>query len=156
MFWGMRKGIPGCGIGIVMAWTLAVAAPSPETNAVPLALEDAIEQALEHNRDLVKGALDLQGYRIAEQLARENERGIQIVPEGTAGVGSEGGDLLAGVRAEATGSYGTRVAVGAAVRQIEVEGASDLRRDQVRVEISQPLFRQFGPLVQNEPIVSAN
>lgn len=143
-------------MGLALAWTLVVSAQMPEADVRPLALEDAIAQALEHNRDLVKGALDLRGYRIAAEQARETARGIRIVPEGTAGVGSEGGDWLAGVRAEATGAYGTRVAVGAAVRQIEVDGAPDLRRDQVRVEIAQPLFRQFGPLVQNEPIVSAN
>jgi outer membrane protein TolC len=72
-------------------------------------------------------------------------------------VGPDGGEWRAGLRAEATGSYGTRVAVGASAWQIEVEGdETQYRRGEVRVEISQPLFRNFGPLVQNEPIVAAN
>ncbi|HAL92819.1 MAG TPA: hypothetical protein DCM68_07335, partial [Verrucomicrobia bacterium] len=108
-----------------------------------------------HNRELVKGALDVQGYALAEQGAREAARGLQVVPEGLAGMGSARDDLRAGLRAEATGSHGTRVAVAGAVRQIEVEGAADLRREEVRVEVEQPLFRNFGPLVQNEPVVAA-
>ena len=152
----MRKGFHAGWVACALGWAAVAVAQAPATPVVPLVLEEAIEQALAYNRNLVKGALDLQGYRFAEQQAREVARGIQIVPEGTAGVGSEGGNLGAGLRAEATGSYGTRVAVGAGVRQIEVEGAPDLLRDEVRVEVSQPLFRQFGPLVQNEPIVEAN
>lgn len=152
----MRKGFHGCWIGGALALATLAPAQDPGTNSVALVLEDAIAQALEHNRDVVKGALDVQGYRLAEQQARQAARGVKIIPEGTAGVGSEGGDWSAGARAEATGSFGTRVAVGAGVRQIEVDGAPDRQREEVRVEVSQPLFRQFGPLVQNEPIVSAN
>lgn len=152
----MRKWVHGGWVGIALGVAALAWAQAPGTNAVPLAMEEAIQQALDHNRDLVKGALDLQGYRIAEQGVRETARGIQIVPEGSAGVGSDSEDVRAGLRAEATGSYGTRVAVGGAVRQIEVDGAADVRRGEVRVEVSQPLFRRFGPLVQNEPIVAAN
>ncbi len=141
-----------CALG---ALSLASAQP-PEPDGIALSLEDAIGQALEHNRQLVKGALDLQGYRLAEERARETARGIQIVPEGSAGIGSSSETWRAGLGAEATGSYGTRLAVGAAVRQIAVDGAPTVRRDEVQVEIEQPLFRDFGPLVQNEPIVAAN
>ena len=157
IFIRMRKGIQGlCLAFVALAETTLAFGQMIATNAAPLALEDAIEQALAHNRDLVKGALDLRGYRLAEQQARETARGIQITPDGSASVGPDGGDWSAGLRAEATGSYGTRVAVSTGARQIEVEGEPDLRREEVRVEISQPLFRQFGPLAQNEPIVSAN
>lgn len=156
MFGGMRKGLHRCGFAAALIWAAAGLAQTPETVALPLTLEEAIEQALEHNRDLVKGALDLQGYRLTEQQARETARGIRIVPEGSAGMGPDGGDWSVGMRAEGTGAYGTRVAMGAVARQIEVEGGADLRRGEATVQISQPLFRQFGPLVQNEPIVSAN
>jgi outer membrane protein TolC len=152
----MRKGFHGGWLGLALACAAWAPAQPPETDARPLALEDAIEQALAHNRDLVKGALDLQGDRLAGEAVEESLRGVRIVPEGVVGVDSDGGDSGAGLRVEKTGSYGTRVAVGAAARQIEVEGASDLRREEVRAEISQPLFRRFGPLVQNEPIVAAN
>jgi len=152
----MRKGLhSGWIFGVLMTAALAVA-QIPEPEAVSWMLEDAIEQALAHNRDLVKGALDLQSYRLAEEEARESTRGILIVPEGTGGVGSEYSEARVGLRAEKTGSYGTRISAAAAVRQIEVDGLENQRRGEVRVEISQPLFRRFGPLMQNEPIVSAN
>ena len=151
----MRKRLQACGLLAALAWAASAPAQSPGPEAPSLTLDAAIERALEHNRDLVKGALDLQGQRLAEEQAREAARDIRIVPEGAAGVGPGGADWSAGARAEATGSYGTRVAVGAAARQIEVEGASDLRREEVRVEVSQPLLRNFGPLVRNEPVVAA-
>ena len=156
----MRKRIHGwCRVAALAgaSWALAQApAAASAAEETPLALEEAIEQALAHNRELVKGALDLQGFRLAEQQARETARAVQIVPEGAAGASGDGGDFGAGLRAEATGAYGTRAAVGAAARQIAVEGAPDVRRGEVKAEVSQPLFRRFGPLYQNEPIVSAN
>ena len=123
---------------------------------LPLPLDDAIACALEHNRDLVKGALDVQGSRLAADRARETARGLRIVPAGGAETGSDGDDWNAGLGAEATGSYGTRVAIAAVARQIAVDGAATTRREEVRTEIEQPLLRNFGPLVQNEPIVAAN
>jgi len=152
----MWKGLQFRWLGSVLIWgslawvQVSAAAPASWT------LEEAIEQALVHNRNLVKGALNLQSYRLAEEEARESTRGILIVPEGSGGAGSEYSEARVGLRAEKTGSYGTRVTAAAAVRQIEVDGLANQRRGEVRVEISQPLFRQFGPLMQNEPIVSAN
>ena len=151
----MRKGIPAWLAVGAIALAGAVRAQAPD-EPQPLALEEAIARALEHNRQLVKGALDLQGYRLAEERAREAARGIQIAPEGSAGAGSASETWRAGLGAEATGAYGTRLAAGAAASQIAVDGAPTLRREEVRVEVEQPLFRNFGPLVQNEPIVAAN
>jgi len=142
-----------CGVLAMGSSALAQEAPRP---AVTWEIEDAIEQALAHNRDLVKGALDLQAYRLAEEEARESTRGIRIVPEGAGSISSDQSEGRAGLRAEKTGAYGTRISAGAAVRQLQVDGGFLQRRGEVRVEISQPLFRRFGPLMQNEPIVSAS
>lgn len=152
----MRKGLQAGRMAAVLFWAALAAARAPGNPVLAWTLEDAIAQALEHNRDLVKGALDLQGVRIAEQQARETARGIQVVPEGTGGAGPNGGDWRTGLRVEATGPYGTRLAAAVAVRQIEVEDGPALRREEIRVEVSQPLFRRFGPLVQNAPVVAAN
>ena len=84
----MRKGIPAWLVAAAVALAGTVFAQTP-AEALPLTLEDAIARALEHNRQLVKGALDLQGYRLAEERARETARGIQIVPEGSAGAGAD-------------------------------------------------------------------
>ena len=142
---------------LVAALALAAAASGAAAGDVlPLSLEDAIARALEHNRQLVKGALDLQGYRLAAERARETVRGIRIAPEGSAGAGSDSENVRAGLGAEATGPYGTRVAAAAAVQQLDVDGAPTRRRGEIRLELEQPLFRNFGPLVRNEPLVAAN
>ncbi len=153
----MRKGFQGWLVAGALGLALPVLAQAPEGDAMPLSLEEAIEQALAHNRELVKGALDIQGYRLAEERARETAHGIQIVPEGSVGAGSSGSETVrAGLGVQATGSHGTRVSVGGAVRQIEVDGAAAQRRGEIRVEVEQPLFRNFGPLVQDEPVVAAS
>lgn len=152
----MWKGLHPGWIGGVLVTASLTLAQDPAPEALSWTLEDAIEQALSQNRDLLRGALDLQTYRLAEDEARQAARGVRIVPEGAGRAGSEYSEARVGMRAEKTGAYGTRVGAAAAVRQIEVEGGATQRRGEVRVEISQPLFRQFGPLMQNEPIVSAN
>lgn len=129
---------------------------SARAEAVELTLEEAIEQALEHNREIAKGALDVQGYQVARQEAQEAVRGFQVVPEGAAGMGSTSDDWRTGVRAEATGPVGTRVALAATIRSVEWDKQPDIRRGEVRAEISQPLLRQFGSLVRNEPVVAAS
>ena len=142
---------------LAAALALAAAATGAAAGDVlPLTLEDAIARALEHNRQLVKGALDLQGYRLAADRARETVRGIQIKPAGSVGAGSDSETARAGLAAEATGPYGTRVSAAAIAQQIDVDAAPTLRRGEIRLEIEQPLFRNFGPLVRNEPLVAAN
>ena len=81
----MRKWLRMAGIG--SAW-LQLAASATGAEALPL--EAAIEQALAHNRELVRGALDLQGDRLALEQAQTAVRNVQLVPEGTAGAGSAG------------------------------------------------------------------
>ena len=145
--------MPALGMAVLCGAVVAAAVPPAPT---PLSLDEAIEQALMHNRDLAKGALDVRGYRLAQQEARESVRGFRVVPEGAAGMGPDGEDWRSGLRAEATGPAGTRVALAAAVRSVEVDEADEMRRGEVRVEISQPLFREFGSLVRNEPAVAAD
>ena len=153
----VRPMLQRCFILLAMAWGAGTALPvRGAAEVLDLSLEDAIARALEHNRDLVKGALDVEGYRLATEQARENVQGIQITPQGTGGAGSAGGNWQAGLRAEATGPYGTRLAAVALARQLEVTGAPAQRREEIRVEVSQPFFRNFGPLVRNEPLVAAN
>ena len=141
---------------LAAAWCAAALPAARAAEVLELSLEDALARALEYNQDLVKGALDVESSRLAAERARETVQGIQIVPTGAGGEGSDGGNWQGGLRAEATGAYGTRVAAGALARQIEVLDAPDQRRGEIRVEVSQPFFRNFGPLVRNEPLVAAN
>ncbi len=136
---------------------LAELAPANDSPAEPvrLTLAEAIELALAHNRDLARGTLDVESSEMALRSARESVRGLQLTPDGSAGWGPDGEDWRAGFRAQATASPGTRVGVSAAARQIEVDGSSRFRRGEVQVEISQPLFRNFGSIVRNEPVAAS-
>ena len=141
---------------LAAVWSAAAVPAIPAAEVPDLSLEDALARALEHNRDLVKGALDVEGSRLAAERARETVQGIQITPQGAGGEGSDSGHWAGGLRAETTGPYGTRMAAEALVRQLEVTGAPGQRRGEIRMEVTQPFFRNFGPLVRNEPLVAAN
>ena len=143
-------------ISAVLAGGAHVWTPAAEPARQRLSLTDAIERALEHNRDLVKGALELTGDELGHERAREAVRQLVIAPEGGAGHGSSGDEFRAGLHAEATGAYGTRIVAATAASQLPIASGPNVRRQEVRVEMSQPLFRQFGPLVQHEPIVTAH
>ena len=101
----MRRVIPACLVvaWLGMAWWGRAQAPGGG-EALALTLEDAIARALEHNRDLVKGALDLQGRRLDAEQARVTARGLRVVPVGAGGTGSDGEDWRAGLGAEARGA----------------------------------------------------
>jgi outer membrane protein TolC len=143
-------------VGLGWALALAVAFGAGGASAgEALSLEDAIGRALAYNRELALGELAVRGAGVEEARAWEAVRGLRIVPEGAAGMGEEGSDWTAGLRAEATVPLGTRISVVADARHAELDGVDRFRRGEVRVEISQPLFRQFGPLWRNEPAVAA-
>ncbi|HOR73546.1 MAG TPA: hypothetical protein PLN70_01600, partial [Kiritimatiellia bacterium] len=55
---------------LVLALAAVVAVAQESSPPLTLTLEDAIEQALAHNRDLVRGALDVQRNRLAVEQAR--------------------------------------------------------------------------------------
>lgn len=145
---------------VVAAGALGMAASAPGAAGPaagrPLRLEEAIEYALAHNRELARGKLDLEAGELSVQAAREAAWGFRVVPEGSAGAGPEGGDWRSGIRAGVTAPFGARVEAGVSARQIDVEGAPDARRGEVRLELSQPLFRNFGSLVRDEPVRAAD
>ncbi|HQG73691.1 MAG TPA: TolC family protein [Kiritimatiellia bacterium] len=141
---------------LVLALAAVVAVAQESSPPLTLTLEDAIEQALAHNRDLVRGALDVQRNRLAVEQAREATRNLQVTPLGSAGAGEDREQWRAGVGVSAVGNYGTRVGVAATANQIAVDGAPTRRRAEIQTTIEQPLLRDFGPLVQQEPVVLAN
>ena len=154
----MRKLVmAGWWLALVMASVgVAVAAEEPAVEPLAVSLEDAIELALEHNLELARGALEVQGAELARRQAVEAARGLRVSPEGSAGTGSDGRDWRAGLRAEAVGPAGTRLAVTGGLREIDLKHADETRRGEARVEVTQPLFRQFGALVRDEPAVAAS
>ncbi len=149
----MRRRLQSGWLALALAAVVAVAQEAPP---LTLTLDDAIEQALAHNRDLVRGALDLQRNRLAVEQAREAARNLQVTPLGSGGAGSDLEQWRVGGGISAVGHYGTRVEVTATANQMAVDGAPTRRRAEIQTTIEQPLLRDFGPLVQQEPVVLAN
>ena len=138
-----------------LAAALAAVPTACGAGEVEITLDEAIERALEHNLELAQGAIGVAGAELDAERARETVRGFKVVPEGEAGIGGERAGSRAGIRAEATAPMGTKITAGGGVRHSEADGAADLRRSELRVEISQPLFRNFGALARNEPATAA-
>ena len=144
-------------LGVAMACGVLPARGEEGAAAVPRVwtLEDAIAQALEHNLDLARGALGVEASGMEAERAREAVRGIRVAPAGAAETGEESSLWKAGLEASATLPWGTRVAAGATASQIDLDGADMTRRAEVAVSVSQPLFRNFGSLMRDEPAVLA-
>jgi outer membrane protein TolC len=119
-----------------------------------LDLPAAINMALARNRELVRSAKLLRGNALDVKSA-ELGFSTHIDPSGSAGVTEDGGVQRYGLSAARDFIWGTKVSAAGAVSTTDGPDGADLHRDSVSVEISQPLFRNFGPLIHGEGIVQA-
>lgn len=121
---------------------------------------EAIALALEGNRGLLVESVGVERGEVAARRAWEGVGGWEVSPVG----GVDGGDGIerreAGVEAEWTGAWGTKVSGSVKAREWDFkDSAADggiRRRGEVRVGIEQPLLRGFGKLVREEPGVAAD
>lgn len=121
--------------------------------AEPLELENAIRMALEHNLELARGGVSVAKSQVAVEAAH-TDFATTLKPSGS--IESTDGDTewSYGMRAEKKLLTGTEIGLGADVT--EYPSIADERwRSSVRLDITQPLFRRFGKLVQREGITSA-
>ena len=110
--------------------------------------------ALERNRSLRLVELQLESSEVGVAAAR-SEFSIQLNPSGQAAADSEGGQAAYGLMASKKLGQGADLQTEARWSRTEFDGSPDLHRGVVRVEARQPLFRRFGRLVNEEPIVAA-
>lgn len=111
-------------------------------------LPRAINYALTRNRELIRSALTSES---ATLKIKETEAQFQITlgPDVSLTVPGAEPQLGAGLRASKRFLYGTEIGLSGRVqRESNGEGL-------LRLEIQQPLFRNFGPLIHGEPIVQA-
>lgn len=138
---------------LFVCWT---AGAFGESAVLPLSLEEAIAWALNGNRHLAASGLNVQSEEMRARQTKESLRGIEIVPQGAGGMGHDVDEWSAGFGVGKTTSAGTRIAVGSRVRELSPDEGQSMRRGEVTVEVSQPLFQNFGALMQDEAIVAAN
>lgn len=122
--------------------------------AQPIDLEAAIDLALRQNASLRIAALQLD----LDRLAREGAR-IRFATEWKPEAGWRNADdseqRYAALSAVKKTVWGTALEVEGRVEQRWYDGIPDYHRDRVRVRLAQPLLRQFGELVNREPLTSA-
>lgn len=120
----------------------------------PLNLEQAMDRALAHNRELARSALGVRSTALGIQSAEAGFR-LRLQPAGRAATDQDGSTLQAGLTASRTFLPGTELSVGGQQTEREDEAGGTDRRTVLRVNLEQPLFRDFGILVNREPITRA-
>jgi outer membrane protein TolC len=119
-----------------------------------LALTAAIDTALVRNRDLAKLALSLQ----SELLSRDSagaDFAVTVRPSGSASRSDQRTFSDYGLDAIRKFAWGTELTLGGRAQDYGLDDSAVSKRDSVRVEVSQPLFRYAGPLVQLNNLVHA-
>lgn len=129
--------------------------------AIPCAAEDridldtAIRSAVERNRELVRSALGVRKGELNITDAR-TAFGVSVLPDGSASGQSDQDEWQYGLLAQKKTTWGTEMSVRGNLREVSVNDAPDYKRGLIRVEISQPLFKDFGRLVHTEFLKQAN
>lgn len=128
----------------------AVAARAEEA----LPVSKAIETALERNRDLAKLALSLQSALLSRDSAAA-DFAVTVRPGGSVDREDDRTSYDYGVEAIRKFSWGTDLRLSGKIEDAGIEESDVSKRDSVRAEISQPLFRYAGPLVNLDKLVTA-
>jgi len=147
----MRQ-VKGIIAGLLFAW-LPVLGSSQGPTSETLDLSRAIQMALAKNRTLAQSALGT-SIGVLDIVRAETAFKLDVRPE--LYLDAEGGQTIVagGLSASKKLPWGTRVSVQGLMAGASGDGSS-LRQKTLLVEISQPLFRNFGTLIQEEPVIQA-
>lgn len=119
----------------------------------PLDIQTAINTALAHNRDLAQRARAMRGAALSLAAARA-EFGLGLQPDGGIERTQDEERYRYGVALTKKFMSGAEVRAGPQMEWVDAGDQPD-RRTRWRVDLRQPLFRNFGPLVQGESVVQA-
>jgi outer membrane protein TolC len=152
----VRKQLPWAGMlfGALLTWPCAsmgeVSDPSPhQETALVLTLEEAVQMALEANRNLVATRLNTESADFSLQKAQA-EFDWTIAPNAIAGLSDEEKNAAAGV------AFGKRFKNGIKTTLApRVEGNDDDYSGKIGLSLAIPLFRGFGPQVNLDQVKGA-
>ncbi|MBN1669529.1 MAG: TolC family protein [Kiritimatiellae bacterium] len=147
-----RTGV--CAGLVVCALIPCVFAADPAAEPERLDVSSAISRALKRNRHLARAAKLVQSRKLDVDAARA-AFAVRVIPNTSLGIGDDNGIWDYGLRAVKRLGWGTDVQLGARVLGTELDEDTALHRASLDVEVYQPLFRRFGPLVHREPIAQA-
>jgi len=145
----MRQGT-GLILSITVTW-LNLPTPSPATE--PLALDAAIQTALQHNAQLAYGSLAVDRQKMGVTSARQ-EFNPELSPIGSINNTDGKTDWRYGIEAKKKFLWGTEIGLSTEVTHYP-SFVDDAWRSAVKVDVRQPLFRNFGRLVNEEGITAA-
>ncbi len=132
---------------------LLISLPLLALSAEPLTLDTAISTALQHNARLAYGNLAVDRQRLNVVSARQ-EFDPELSPIGSFNTTEGKTDWRYGVQATKRFLWGTEIGLGAEVSRYP-GFVDDAWRSAIKVDVRQPLFRNFGRLVHEEGITSA-
>lgn len=122
-------------------------------SAEPLTLDLAIQTALQHNARLAYGSLAVDRQRLGVTSARQ-EFDPEISPNGSLNNTGGNTDWRYGIRAQKKLLWGTEIGLGTEINRYP-SFVDDAWRSAVKLDVRQPLFRNFGRLVNEEGITAA-
>jgi outer membrane protein TolC len=123
------------------------------TAAEPLDIAEALNRALAQNRSLAQRALALRGAEFALAAARA-EFEFSLRPDAAAERAHDGDRYRYGIVVGKKWLPGAEVEAGPRVEWSETEAGSN-QRASWRVDVRQPLFRNFGSLIHGESVTQA-
>lgn len=126
---------------------------SPERTTETLDLARAIRMAIAQNRTLARSAVDTSIGAL--DIARaETAFQLDVRPEFY--LDAQSGQTVAGGGLSASKKWplGTQTSIGGFLAGASIDGSA-LRQKSLQIEITQPLFRNFGALIQREPVIQA-
>lgn len=138
---------------IVASLATGAAFAVSDTNAPPLTLDTAISEALRHNCRLAQAALAVEHSRLGAKAAGQ-EFDVSVTPYGSVNTADNNADWRYGMRAGKKLAWGTEIGLGAETHRYP-DFIDEPWRSSVRIDVRQPLFRNFGRLVNEESLTAA-
>jgi outer membrane protein TolC len=141
-------------LGIAVAACLLIGSASGWAQE-RLSIESAIQRSLVHNRELALSAL---GVHQAELSRMDAQTGfdVSVKPNGDLGTSKEGREWQYGLASQKKTLWGTQLGADTGVAGFGGDTSGSNVTASVRVELTQPLFRNFGPLINAESVVAAD
>lgn len=139
---------------ILIFFCLLLSPPLPAQSATSLTLDEAIKIALQQNASLAYGSLAVDRQRMGVTSARQ-EFDPEISPVGSVNNTDGNTDWRYGIQAQKKLIWGTEIGLGAEVNRYP-SFVDDAWRSAIKVDVRQPLFRNFGRLVNEEGITAAS
>ena len=138
----------------IITFLCALTAVGDQTNGT-LSLESAINTALSGNRDLASLELDLNGRVLAAEQARY-QFAFNLRPIAAASIQPESDFLRYGIEGSKQLPVGTEIGLGVRMDDSNSDEAGRTRSGAVFIDVSQPVFRDWGTLVNREGIIEAD